>query len=261
MRIKLTSVAATVATGLALVVVPPRAEPVPAAATTISIGVIGDSITTPCATPGGGYCGKLQALLAANGVVAVFHVAAVSGASCGGLIGPAKTMLTQRPQLVIIACGTNNDTSTTSARDALGAQWRTLVEASHVAGAKVLPTFIQYSNPEIQRAQGRAWLIDSQPRVNDVIYSNLHYYQPYGWFAGLLDLQQIPGNWDYLAGGADGIHPNAFGEQVEAMLIYRALRGHYGWPDTVPQPCGMWGHRPDLSYLRYITYTPCAGVT
>lgn len=232
----------------------PAADPAP-----LRILAVGDSITAQCAPAGTtGWCGRLLDLLAARGIAATVTVAATSGAACGPLAAGLGAGLTAGVDLVVINCGTNNDTSTQAARDALGAQWRTLVEAAHVGGAMVLPVLIQYSDPEVEAAAGRSWLVPSEVRANDILYSNWHYYQPAGWFAGTLDLQQIPGDRDYLA---DGVHPGPLGQYTIAALTYRALRAYYGWPDDVPQPCGMWGHRPDPAYLQYVSFIPCTATT
>lgn len=232
---------------------PAHPDPVP-----LRIGVVADSTAQSCTLPGGGICGHLEQLLAARGASVTFHTAVVPGASCGGLVAAQASMLTAAdPDLVIILCGTNNATWTPVQRNQLGAEWRTLVEAAHVSGAMVLPALIQYSDPGIQAWQGRAWLVESEARANDTIYAQWGYYEPAGWFAGKVDFQQIPGNRDYLAGGTDGIHPNGLGQQTYAVLIYRALRAHYGWPDDVPLPCGLWGARPDPAYQQYVSYIPC----
>jgi lysophospholipase L1-like esterase len=246
--------AALLLTAAVLVPLPARAD------APLRVGVVGDSIAGSCADPDGGMCAALDSLLTARGIAATFHLATVPQASCGGIIAAEAAMLAaDHPDLVIIMCGTNNPTATPPDRDALGWQWRTLVEAAHGAGAKVLPALIQYSDPGINAAAGRSWLVEGEARANDTLYGQWHYYEPSGWFAGKLDLQQVPGNRDYLKGGTDGIHPNRLGQQVYAALIYRALRVYYGWPDAVPQPCGMWGARPDPSYQQYVAYIPCTG--
>jgi lysophospholipase L1-like esterase len=235
---------------------PAHPDPTP---TPLRIGVVADSTAESCTLPGAGICGYLDQLLTARGVAVTWHPAVVPGASCGGLVAAQASMLAAHsPHLVVILCGTNNATGSAAQRAQLGAEWRTLVEAAHVAGAMVLPALIQYSDPGISAWQGRGWLPESEARANDVLYGQWGYYDPAGWFAGKLDLQVIPGNRDYLAGGTDGIHPNSLGQQVYAVLIYRALRAHYGWPDDVPLPCGLWGARPDPAYQQYVSYIPCA---
>jgi len=237
----------------------PLPTPAKTPTTNLKVGVVGDSIANSCAAADRGMCGALDELFAARGIHATYFLATIPSASCGGVINAEISMLTNHPDLVIVMCGTNNPTGTAAERDQLGWEWRTLVENARVAGAMILPALIQYSDPGINAAVGRGWLVDGEARANDTIYAQWHYYDPSGWFAGHLDLQQIPGNRDYLAGGNDGIHPNHLGQQIYAVLIYRALRMFYNWPDTVPQPCGMWGARPDPNYQQYVIYLTCTG--
>lgn len=229
---------------------------------------MGDSISSLCGTvPAGGWCGPLTQILTDAGVPAVILNRAVSGTDCGYAAANINGWLAaDTPDLVIVACGTNEDTSSPAAVVHAGEHWRTIIEAAHIAGALTLPVFIQYSNPTLQAAAGRTWLVPGEQRFNDqVVYQNLHYYQPYGWFAGLLDLQQVPSSADYTlrtgTGGVwDGIHPTALGYQVYAALIYRELRNTYGWPDTVPQPCGMTGEEArGPAYEPYISQIQCIG--
>jgi lysophospholipase L1-like esterase len=227
----------------------------------ISIMVVGDSISFGCdSTPLSGWCADLDSLLTTRGIDHTIAGHVIPEQSCVTLQpGFAARFTAITPDLVIMACGTNDATATQAQIDWLGDRWRTMVEYAHTNGAMVLPSFVQYSNPEINAKNGRGWLVGSEGSVNDTIFRQLPYYQPYGWFAGLVDFQQVPGDWNNLNGGNDGIHPNTLGKQVYAALVYRSLQAFYGWPATVAAPCGMWGHRAIYEPPSYITCTGMIG--
>lgn len=215
----------------------------------ISIMVVGDSISVGCGTtPLTGWCADLSTLLTERGIAHSIDAHAISGWSCISLAAgfPARFDAIQ-PHLVIMACGTNDAPSTQAAMDAMGEKWRTMVEYAWThrgtRDTRILPVFIQYSDIEINEENGRSWLLSGEGRANDTIYVNMNLYDPSVWFAGLADLQRVPGDLNYLIGGTDGIHPNQLGNHVYADIFYRAVKDHYGWPDTVGEPCGMFGHR------------------
>ena len=213
--------------------------------TPTSIMVVGDSISVGCGTvPLSGWCANLSTLLTERGIPHSIAAHALSGWSCGTLATdfPARFNAIH-PTVVIMACGTNDAPQSQSAMGALGEKWRTMVEYSKTHGALILPVFIQYSDVEINEENGRSWLLSGEGNANDTIFTNMQYYASAGWFVGLADLQRVPGDLNYLNGGTDGIHPNALGHRVYASIFYRAMKDHYGWPDTVPEPCGMFGHR------------------
>jgi lysophospholipase L1-like esterase len=223
----------------------------------LRIMVVGDSISVGCdATPPTSWCGELDALLTDRGIPHAISAHAISGWSCQALAdtGFVARFTAVQPNVVIMNCGTNDVPSTPAARDRMGEKWRTMVEYSWTHGAHILPVFVGYSNPEINAKNGRGWLLDGEGAANDTIYSQLGYYQPAGWFVGLADLQRVPGDWNYLKGGTDGIHPNGFGNQVYGRIFYRSMRAYYGWPDDVAEPCGLWGHRV---IYNPPAYTPC----
>lgn len=226
--------------------------------TSLNIMVEGDSISLGCdSVPLAGWCAGLSGLLDDRSIQHTIAGDVHSGWSCTSLASTFKARFDQiQPDLLILNCGTNDVPNTPAAQDAMGTAWRTMVEYAHAHGALVLPVFVQYSNPEINAKNGRAWLVSGEANANDVIYRNRQYYVNYpGWFAGLADFQQVPGNWDFLNGGTDGIHPNPTGQRAYAAIVYRALKDTYGWPDTVPTPCSMWGHRDIYDPPPYI---PCS---
>jgi lysophospholipase L1-like esterase len=223
----------------------------------LNIMVVGDSISVGCDdAPLGGWCTMFSTLLTQNGINHTIAGHVISGYSCSGLSTGFPARFNEiNPDVVIMNCGTNDAPNDTAAMNYMGEKWRTMVEYSWTHGALILPVFIQYSNREINDEVGRGWLVPGEGHANDVIYVNMQYYISAGWFVGLADLQQIPGDWNYLAGGTDGIHPNDMGKNVMATIMYRAMRGHYGWPNTVQKPCGMWGHRIEYGPPAYTACT------
>lgn len=237
MKLRAAAVAASMVVGLAVL---PDGGPAAASLPPIRILTLGDSITSLC--PTGGYCGPLGALLTATGQPYTFINRASGGTACDYTASNINSWLTtDHPDLVLLNCGTNNVPQNQAMKDALGTQWRTIVEAVHVYGAKLAVSFIGYSNPD-NISQFHANLPTYEANANDTIYVNMQYYQPYGWFSGVADFQSMPGDLDYLL--ADGIHPVALGYKTMAAVWYRSLRVAMGWDDVVPSPCGMWGHRP-----------------
>lgn len=204
---------------------------------TLRVLAVGDSITMPCtSSPPSGWCGRLSTLLTQAGVTHEIRALAKSGESCLWVADRLVAELAAHPaNLVIINCGTGNAMVTAPERAAFEIQWRFILETSHAAGALVLPTFLLYSIDAIQQTQGRPWMLTREREVNRTICSMVKSY-PDGWRAGVLDLQPIPSTTTYIEGGTDGIHPNAYGNEVYGTLAYRALRGRYAWSLSVPSP-------------------------
>lgn len=249
-----TSGGASVHASAEKVVTAPSAAP-------LRIMIVGDSISLGCDdVPVAGWCGELTTLLADRGITVSIAGVVHSGWSCGALVSEYAARFNQlQPNVVILACGTNDVPNNPATAATLGTAWRTMVEYAYTHGALSVPVFVQYSNKEINDNVGRSWLIPGEGMANDTIYANRQLYVSATplWFAGLIDFQRVPGDWNYLNGGTDGIHPNALGKQVYAKIVYRALRETYGWPDTVSEPCGMWGHR---AIYAPGNFTPCTAL-
>lgn len=246
----------------ALVLVLTAAAPIGTAAATVSalpplrILTLGDSITEGPTL--GAYRGELGRLLDLAGVDHVWIVAAEGGIGCGGWVSRATGLVQQHtPDLVLLNCGTN-DGAQASAAYWMQLSQRTLI-TNLLAGSptvKVVPAWITYASiggyPYPDKAP--AWLADTIPVANDSLYTVL-----YG-SGGLhgprvptqVDLQGIPSQ--YLDAG--GIHPTPSGHIVAGRLWYRALRVVYGWPDLVPEPCGLDGHRPGWGTPTVVPFAP-----
>jgi lysophospholipase L1-like esterase len=225
--------------------------PVPRQAPPLHVLTVGDSITLGDGTTQGAYRAELGRLLGAAGVDVSWSVAAVAGSRCTDWPARLPAVLdAERPDLVLIGCGTNDDTATPQARDRLAVALRTMWEAVKVRGARLGVALAQY--PDLSVAP--AWLEPSIARANDVAWSQLsRYYLPHpGWVSGVADLQAIPGTAETLDG--TGFHPTPYGYRLAAALWYRALAADLGWPDTVAEPCGLSGHR--IGYPR-APHTPC----
>lgn len=230
----------------------------------VRILTLGDSRSSS-----GQWQAELSHLLDAAGVPHVISNPAVAGTSCSYWPPQIKGLVNAfQPDLVVLACGTNDNPATmTHGESATSWAFRSVVEAVHAYRprnpARTLATLVQYSDPIL--APG--WLLSNEPKTNDNLYSQMHYYLPPrtrpGWLAGIADLQAIPATATYLAAepypgtpsGQIGIHPTAHGYWYMGRIIYDAARAVMGWPPaTEPPLCDLYGHRQ--SYPRP-AYTPC----
>lgn len=177
---------------------------------------------------------------------------AVSGTTCDYWVPRIQNILvTHNPDMLILACGTNNDANTQAGRDQLGAAWRTIVETVYQfrtnPRVKIVPVLISYADA-IRLTPATAWVGPSEPWVNDTIYFNSMYYSPYGWFpGGFIDWQMLPSNPPYMR---DSLHPSDLGEWLMGKVAYRQLAPGFGWPaPSSPVTCGLYGGR--YPYGRY----------
>lgn len=232
------------------VCLPPESTP-----TTVTVLTLGDSITTPGLWQES-FCNQLEA--ATTNVCDVRNVA-VSGTRCDYWPSRIGALLAQhQPDLVIMACGTNDDTTTAAGRENLGTAFRLVVEAVHTFRTPAIPfapVLIQYSDPLL----APPWVVASQPYTNDTLYTNLMYYQPAGWFPGIVDWQVIPATAEYLIGDPypqqQGLHPTERGHRYAGRLAYDRIAPGMGWPASADPPlCGLHGHR--RGYPRP-AYTEC----
>jgi lysophospholipase L1-like esterase len=220
----------------------------------VKIHVVGDSISAGCGeNPQASWCKYLDQLLSDRGIPHTITAQAHGGWTCYRLWTDGYTAAVQAadPDIVIVNCGTNDAPSDPAGDDRLGWAWRNMVETAWQNEANVLPVFIQYSATDIQDAAGRSWLVPGEVRANNAIWANWTLYTSTPLFAGIVDLQRVPGNRTYLKGGTDGIHPNDLGNKVYAALMYRGMREHFSWPNDVTQPCGMWGYQPGKTPAAY----------
>jgi lysophospholipase L1-like esterase len=225
------------------------------APTPLRIEVLGDSISAP--NDGGlcGWCGYLDAMLTQASIGHTWTNRAVAGTDCGYTSSNITSWLVDdAPGLVLLDCGTNNIPIDSTSQAAMGQQWRAIVEAVHTRGARLGVSFIGYSNT-VNISLAGSGLPVAEGDANDVIAQNMALY-PADWFAAVAHFDTLPGDLDYLK--SDGIHPNPLGQQRMADIWYRALEAAMGWPDTVPEPCGMWGYRPGGAPP---SFTPCTATS
>jgi len=253
-----------VAIGSAGAVAVAATAPVRKAATDpVRILVIGDSRSSS-----GLWQPELCRLMAAGGITCDIRNEAVGQTGCVYWPDRIRALLAKHaPDVVAFFCGTNDDTSTAAARDRLGWAFRYTVESIRTYRPanpiKIVPALVQYSDPLI----APQWLLDGEPRANDVLWTNMRYYLPAGWFPGIADFQKIPATADYLDDG--GIHPTLAGGQPQVFvsaqtnkgyrtmgrIVYDSVYAGMGWPaPTEPPLCGMYGHRKGSPRPPY---TPC----
>ncbi len=204
----------------------------------LKILTIGDSITQP-----GLWQAEMCRLV--EGYTSVdcdIRNEAVPGTGCTYWSSRIGALLVEhQPDMVVFACGTNDYTVPLANQEFLGMHFRITVEAIRTfrnPPIEIVPTLIQYSDPLV----AAPWVIESEPKTNDALYTNMLYYIPAGWFTGIIDWQSVPSSSEYLDAG--GIHPTQRGYRYLGRLAYDRIAPGMGWPQN-PEPvlCGLTGHR------------------
>lgn len=230
----------------------PPAAAVDAAATSVRADLpevvvltLGDS-NSVAGLNGGWQAEFCRQLSIAAGKACDLRNASVGGTGCGYWPSRVGALLAQhQPDLVILACGTNDDLTVPGATDALGTAFRLTVEAVHTfrtPAIPIVPVLMQYSDPYL----APPWVLASTPAVNDELYRNILLYNWAGWFPGIVDWQIIPATAYYLlAGGAEvGVHRTARAQVDAGRIAYDRTAPGMSWPvSPEPPPCGMVGHR------------------
>lgn len=248
-------------TALALVLA--AAAPTGTAAATVSaltsmkILTVGDSITLDGGGPA--YRAKLEQLLVDGGIQPTWVVAAVSGSRCTYWSPLIKGLLnTHQPDLVILSCGTNDDTTTQNARDSMGWHFRTIVETIRTHRpdpnpVKIITGQIGISDPYHPSVGGFNGLPAAQERANSVLRQNIAYYAgPWAPAFQVIDLSRVPGNPTTVP---DGTHPGVKGHALYARLMHNAGAAGGWWPaSTEPPPCDLYGHPMGTAVPAF---TPC----
>jgi lysophospholipase L1-like esterase len=228
-----------------LVVVLPGVGAADSPPATLRVLALGDSITR------GGYGGddpgrvawrrEFVDLAAAAGTTVDMTVMAAGGWSTADVLPQlAAVLLDKRPDLVIIALGTNDakDPGLAGFRDRYSRILGTILD---VSDAQIALTLITYSAIGVPFATTEA-------SVNDTIWSLMSergLFAPGGigpgtrW-AGWAHCDAIA--WTYLV---DGVHLYHAGYVVMGWLMYEAVMGNYGWPAVSLSPAPLLtGHRP-----------------
>ncbi|MCF0094161.1 SGNH/GDSL hydrolase family protein [Micromonospora sp. MH99] len=232
---------------------------------TMKILTVGDSITegaTMAGSVSAAYRAELGRLLNENCVPHTFAVAALGGTTCNYWTSRmAGLVSTQRPDLILVNCGTNNNlsTATETQLSAFEGTYRTLFDTALDMDPDVVmyPAWVQYSAGHgttgctTPPGPSPAWLPASEARVNDAIYRSIKVIDEFGdrvptW----IDYQSIPeGYLDQC-----GVHPTPAGYDVMGRLAYNTIAPRLGVP-LVPLPCGLVGRRPGYPVGDW---TPCA---
>ncbi|MGC4769194.1 SGNH/GDSL hydrolase family protein [Micromonospora sp. DT44] len=248
------------ATGAAAATCP---SPAPAAKTILTVG---DSITEGATMQGSvspSYRAELGRLLDAACIPHTFAVGALGGTTCGYWSSRmASLVTTHRPDVIVLACGTNNNLSAASAEQVatFEATYRGLLDTALDLDPDVIvwPTWVQYSAGRPTPAcaaggglPGPAWLPASEAKVNDAIYRAVRVVDEFGRrVPGWIDLQSIPEG--YL--DECGVHPTPGGYDVMGRLIFNTIAASLVTPPQAPLPCGLTGRRPGGQVPNWI---PC----
>ncbi|MEV4384400.1 SGNH/GDSL hydrolase family protein [Micromonospora sp. NPDC049580] len=226
---------------------------------------IGDSITEGATMAGSvsdGYRAELGRLLDGACIPHRFVVAAAGGTTCGYWTSRmAALVTTHRPDLIVLACGTNDrlDDKSSTQIAAWEGVYRGLLDTALDLDDDVIvwPSWVQYSagraTPACTTPPGPspAWLPASEAKVNDAIYRAVKVIAEFGGrVPGWIDLQSIPEA--YL--DQCGVHPTPGGYDVMGRLIFNAIAGSLVTPPSAPLPCGLTGRRPGGPIPNW---TPC----
>lgn len=215
---------------------------------------VGDSITegaTMTSSVSASYRAELGRLLDEACVPHQWVVAGVGGTPCG-YWSPriADLMATYRPNIVLIACGTNDRLLGKSAAEvtAWEGMYRALFDAVLDADPNVLafPAFVQYSASRTATGCttppgfGPPWLPNSEAVINDALFRSMRVIDEWGQrVPEFIDYQPIPeGYLDQC-----GVHPTPGGYDVMGRLAFARIAPQLGVP-AAPLPCGLTGTRP-----------------
>ncbi|MEU8329812.1 SGNH/GDSL hydrolase family protein [Micromonospora sp. NPDC048839] len=237
--------------------------PSPAPPPTV-IMTVGDSITDGIIidqTPTAGYRAELGRLLTAACVPHTLVNAALNGSPCTYWTDRlAGLMATHRPDVVLLACGTNDrlDDKTPEQVAAWEGMYRALLTTALSADPDVLvyPAWVQYSTgvrgsgcPSWQ-GSSPAWQPGYEAIVNDRVHRAFAPLPESGHrIPAVADYQVIPEG--YL--DACGVHPTPGGYDVMGRLAYNTIAPRLGVPQA-PLPCGLTGRRPGALTRDW---TPC----
>ncbi|MFG2046126.1 SGNH/GDSL hydrolase family protein [Micromonospora sp. NPDC048935] len=222
----------------------------------ITAGIIMDRSTTDS------YRAELGRLLDATCIPHRFVTAALDGSVCGYWSDRlAGLMATHHPDVVLLACGTNDRMEGFSSAQvgAWEAMYRTLVSTVLSADPDVLiyPAWVQYS-----AGHGTAGCLPPQGHsgaeqptgeaaVNDAIYRVVTAHPEYRHrIPAVIDYQVIPEG--YL--DACGVHPTPGGYDVMGRIAYNTIAPRLVTPPAAVLPCGLTGRRPGHPVGAW---TPC----
>jgi len=237
--------------------------PTPGAAPKVIL-TVGDSITEGATMAGSvspSYRAELGRLLAEACIPHTFATAAVGGTTCGYWSSRiAGLMTTHRPDIVLIACGTNDrlDNKAGAQIAAWEGMYRALFDTvlDMDAGVVAYPAFVQYSAGRPSTGcttppgPSPAWLPVSEAVGNDARFRAMRVIDEWGRrVPEFVDWQPIPeGYLDQC-----GVHPTQGGYDVMGRLAFNRLAPRLGVSPAQP-PCALTGRRPGGAVPNWI---PC----
>lgn len=188
---------------------PPVAVP-PAESRIPVVVFLGDSLTAGYGLPEDQtFPALLESRLRASGIAARIVNAGVSGDTTAGGLSRLDWVLSQKPDVLVVGLG-SNDGLRGQPLESIEANLRAIVERGRAAGASVLLLGMRVpTNYGPDYAEGLAAIY---PRV-----------------AGSLGVELVPFLLDGVGGHpelnqADGVHPNARGEEIVALNVLPYLK-------------------------------------
>lgn len=215
------------------------------AANPLKIVTLGDSITygpTTPATDTTGYRAELGKLLRWSNVPATLKDRSIVGGtipmflqetSPGSGVSNAKSIaLTDQPDLVIVALGTN-DAAQTSTYQGFKANYKQLISELQAGkpNVKVIATFIQISGPP----NDSVGYTSAERQINDWVYQTIYGDgAPFGSpllapYVGTVPWNNLPSTWHR----SDGVHPaDQFEYDVMGSIVFDAVGAWLGLPNV-----------------------------
>lgn len=209
-------------------------------AQTQEVLALGDSLTVGYGPDSDkmAWRGEFIAQAKAAGTDIHMNMLAVGGWSTADVLPQlAATLLSVKPDLVIVCLGTNDSADPTL--NGFEARYSKIIATIlDMSDALIEPCFIQYSAIGVPFAT-------TQGKANDAIFrimANRGVFEPGGnpRFVGWADLSVIP--WTYLS--SDGVHLTPEGYKVMGRQIYRGAQGGEGWTVIPVETVPLDGHRP-----------------
>jgi lysophospholipase L1-like esterase len=207
-----------------------NAQDVPAVGALPSISVIAPAVKTmkilTCCdsiTVGGdgsSYRDELSVLLRQVGVEPVFVTAAVGGSACSmwaAMVG--DFIKTNKPDMLLLNCGTNDVVSTNAQVKAFSGQYVSMIEYSRAMGVKVMVSKLQISR--VAQHPHLAWLPGSEKKANVIIEKAARMYGD----VGMADFSVIEAS---VENSTDGVHPSPAGELLYAKIWFSGGQ-RLGW--------------------------------
>lgn len=188
---------------------------------TKKIVVIGDSIAYG-EDDGTSWRADMDVMLRDRGIEPVWIVAAVGGSGCDFWVRPIRDLVrTNRPDIVLISCGTNDDQGSPAKSNMFLANHLSLILHARIVGAQVGVSSIQMSR--VDHRPSLAWLPGFQRKTNPLIRANVARFDDLAF----ADLEAIPATRE---NNPDGVHPGPAGMRLYAAAWISAGAARGWWP-------------------------------